>query len=204
MPEIVGGIDVARQLWVATHDYLTTTGDGESQVAMERAGAVVEGEAECAGHGDDVGAVAVSIGDEGDRIRHHQASEAVSAWQVAMHDSNMCDSLLRELLDAAGHRCVETNSWMPQHHRASVAGPLGHVGVVACDEDGQLAGGGDNPVGGPTSKCVALVGCKDRREPQLGVSEGLHRYQHCAVLTALHARIVEGNVVGAAYAVRRE
>ena len=71
---------------------------------------------------------------------------------------------------------------MPQHRCAAIRRPLGNLVVVARDVHRQLAGRGDDAVGGPARECVALIGCEHRRKACLGVGERLHRQQHGVAL----------------------
>ena len=63
-----------------------------------------------------------------------------------------------EVGDAAVDGGVEADARVPQHGGAVRRGPLGDAVVVARDEHGQLAGGGEHPLGGPARQCLALGG----------------------------------------------
>ena len=88
-----------------------------------------------------------------------------------MCDCNVRDALLGELFDAARHGRVEADTRMPQDDGSAILGPLSNLVAVARDEDRQFAGGGDNTIGGPASKRLALIGSEYRREPRLSVGE---------------------------------
>lgn len=77
MHKVVGGVDIAGELRVATHHHVMPALDREGEVAVERAGAVAEREAEVGRNSEHVGAIAMGVGHEGDRIGLDQRGEVV-------------------------------------------------------------------------------------------------------------------------------
>ena len=151
---------------------------GLGPVAGEGARTVGEPEPGVGRQGDDVGAVAVAVGDQGDPRRLAHQGQIASPGEVGVGHGDLGDTVGHQMVDAGLDGTVEAPSRLPHHQRPEGAGPLGHVGVVADHGHRQRMGGPNHPVGHGPGQVGPLRSAHGQVQPPLGLIEGLDRDEH--------------------------
>ena len=95
-----------------------------------------------------------------------------------MGDDDRLDAHPGQPFDALLDGAVQAAAGLPHDQRALPAGPVGHLGVVADDGDGEGRAGGDDALGHPPDEGLAIGVREGVAEPPLGVGERLDRDEH--------------------------
>jgi hypothetical protein len=148
---------------------LEVTGEGSWPVGELKAGA--------GGKGDDVRAVPVSIGDEGDPRRPADFGEVGRSREISVGHGDLDDSAGPQVGDPRLDGTVQSSAGFPDHECSFLPGPVGYLGVVTDNGDGKWMGRADDTVGHGPGQVGALASIEGKVQSVLRLGESLHRNQ---------------------------
>ena len=176
--DIAGLIDVPGQVGSIEDPERNAEPFGFVPVSGERPRAVGEPEPGVSGDDDDIGSVAVAVGNQRDPRIVPDQGQIRGPGEIGVSHGDLGHPVGHEVFDAGLHRTVEPASRFPHHQRTAVTGPAGDLCVVAHHGDGERVGGTDDTVGHGPGQRRALRCAEGHVQATLGLSEGLDRNQH--------------------------
>ena len=100
-----------------------TLGFRFSEVSLKRTLAVGKFEMDAGGKFDDVGAIVMAIGDQGNSLEIWERCQLIRERKIGMADGNPAESLLGEDMDSVFDSNIQSFSWRPNHLRSEGVRP---------------------------------------------------------------------------------
>jgi hypothetical protein len=144
----------------------------------ERTGTIGEVEPDVGRQSDDVGSVAVAIGNEGDTRGRTHVCDPAGPGQVGVGHRHVDHPAVTKMVDAGLDRAVEAPARLPHHECAPGPGPFSHIVVVAHDGHRQRRGRLEHPCRHRPGQCRAFRRAQRVVEASLRLVERFDGHEH--------------------------